>query len=273
MIVGKKQSMSSLDNLLSYTGKNCIFISPHLDDAVLSCSSLLLELAEKGCKTTIISIFTEGSSAPLSKDAAWILKTVGFENSHSYFHARRLEDQVACATVKAQCIHLGFTDALWRKKNIFRFFPLTWIGLLFPRLVYSYPSFQSIFLQESREKNLSEDIFQAIKNAIGKLGKYSDITLFFPLGIGNHVDHKMINTLSNLFKSKQIYWEDFPYNKKLEKDQNFFLLQKEFTLLHYSRFQIHKKESIFKTYKTQFYALFPNNKINLQTERFWIKSS
>lgn len=68
------------------------FISPHLDDAILSAGGLIYDLKYKG-KVKIITVFTKGDEI---------------------FLKRKIEDKNVCNYLGIDFIHLGFNDILWR---------------------------------------------------------------------------------------------------------------------------------------------------------------
>ncbi|MCR4313010.1 MAG: PIG-L family deacetylase [Candidatus Roizmanbacteria bacterium] len=68
------------------------FISPHLDDAILSAGGLINYLKDRK-KIKIITVFTEGDKL---------------------FLKRRIEDMNVCRYLGIEYLHLGFTDVLWR---------------------------------------------------------------------------------------------------------------------------------------------------------------
>ena len=72
---------------------NVYFISPHLDDAILSAGGLIYDLKDKE-KVKIVTVFTKGDEL---------------------FLKRKVEDENVCRYLKINYSHLGFKDALWRK--------------------------------------------------------------------------------------------------------------------------------------------------------------
>src|SRR3984885_15905401 len=92
-------------------GSPVIFVSPHLDDAVLSCGALLTQLARTN-SVTVLTVFS--SARPPAKwapSARNELRNHGATDAMSYFEARRAEDMAALQEVGASWIHLGFTHA------------------------------------------------------------------------------------------------------------------------------------------------------------------
>ncbi len=66
-----------------------VVVSPHLDDAVLSCGGLLAMAAERGEPTCVITVFSSGAEG----------------------ERRRAEDQEALAILGAEAVHVGLLDA------------------------------------------------------------------------------------------------------------------------------------------------------------------
>ncbi|MBB5036570.1 PIG-L deacetylase family protein [Prosthecobacter dejongeii] len=67
-----------------------LFISPHLDDAVFSCATLIQRLVAKGTRVVVATVFTEGSLD---------------------YPQRRDEDRKALHSLGVEAIHLGHLDA------------------------------------------------------------------------------------------------------------------------------------------------------------------
>ncbi len=78
--------------------KNYYFISPHLDDAILSAGALIYELKERG-RVKIITVFTKGDKS---------------------FLKRKVEDKNVCRFLKVGYLHLDFTDVMWRKRTVIK---------------------------------------------------------------------------------------------------------------------------------------------------------
>jgi LmbE family N-acetylglucosaminyl deacetylase len=71
-----------------------LVLSPHLDDAVLSCSGYMQRMQAEGARVVIASVFTEGDPR--------------------LYQTRRREDRCAAALLGASVRHLGFLDAPYR---------------------------------------------------------------------------------------------------------------------------------------------------------------
>jgi LmbE family N-acetylglucosaminyl deacetylase len=71
------------------------FISPHLDDAILSAGALIYELKNQG-RIKIITVFTKGDEL---------------------FLKRKIEDKNVCHYLDIDYLHLDFIDVLWRNSS------------------------------------------------------------------------------------------------------------------------------------------------------------
>lgn len=81
-----------------------ILISPHLDDAVLSCGQVLV--ATPGAKIVTVFAGVPESELPLTNFDV----QSGWTAAHQAVEGRRLEDRRAAAVLAADCIHLDFLD-------------------------------------------------------------------------------------------------------------------------------------------------------------------
>jgi LmbE family N-acetylglucosaminyl deacetylase len=192
-----------MDKSLKFLSKfnKCYFISPHLDDSIYSCSSLIRKLSYlKKCE--VITIFTSDPDITLidQLNFGFFIKE---KRIRAFPKLRRKEDISACKMVGASYTHLNFTDAISRS------------GFKFNQKNYVYNSSNpKKFHMDSME--LLFEIERSLKSIINK----SNLDCFFlPLGIGNHIDHIITNlSLKNLMKGDNLfYYEDFPYNT-LTKD-------------------------------------------------------
>src|ERR1700760_4988959 len=92
-----------------------MFVSPHLDDAVLSCGALLAHLA-RNCPVIVLTVFS--SAAPPAKwglAARRTLQGLGVPDAELLFEERRAEDITFLKEAGPSWIHLGLTDALFRR--------------------------------------------------------------------------------------------------------------------------------------------------------------
>lgn len=250
---------------------NFIFISPHYDDAVLSCSLLLEILQSVRKKTLVITVFTQASELPFTQQAQKFLKASGYNNANKLFSDRSKEDVVAMSYLGSKFIHLNFIDATWRKSKLFFKFPLIRPLLkYFPSLIHVYPDDKKQFSGQVSNKDISllKHIHKKVRTIIRSVD--NKILLFAPLGVGGHADHIIIRELAGKLKIPTIFWEDYPYNTFTNRLEDFFSEQNQYKL----HFEIEKKAMIKKykairMYKSQVPVLFPDNKISRTPERYY----
>src|SRR5688572_13834363 len=94
----------------------CIYLSPHLDDAVLSAGGLIYEQTQAGIPVEIWTFMCgyvpEGPVSPFAQShhEQW-----GFSSAEETVRMRRQEDKEASAIVGADITHFDFLDCLYRR--------------------------------------------------------------------------------------------------------------------------------------------------------------
>jgi LmbE family N-acetylglucosaminyl deacetylase len=138
-----------------------LVLSPHLDDAVLSCSSLMASR-----RSLIATFFTAGDAS---------------------YEARRAEDFEAAKILGASARHLGFRDAPFRS--------------------VLYRSFLGIVAGPA------DPLLKVEKALAGLLEELDPELVLAPLGVGNHVDHRLLrNAAAKLVRPERLlFYEDLPY--------------------------------------------------------------
>jgi LmbE family N-acetylglucosaminyl deacetylase len=177
-----------------------IYISPHLDDAVLSLGGLIWEKARTEVDVSIWTICAgDPPSSKLSSFAVSIHERWGL-GSNAVEH-RRGEDILACSILGADYYHFDIPDCIYRVS------PIT-----------------GDFLYES-ENDLWSSIHPDEYDLLVELEKQLEekfpinANIVCPLGIGDHVDHKLtVEAVTGAFREiskgknlKIYYYKDFPY--------------------------------------------------------------
>src|SRR3989338_4946817 len=181
----------------------CIFISPHFDDAVLSCGSLLMHLTGK-TSITIINVFTKAHKKPYTLSARKFLKeSNGGSDATVLFKERFKEDKNVLSSLNVKIINLGLVDALFRKKNNFNF-----LGKVFPEINHIYPTYKwHVVRRISPHDHATTQLKKILKKFNGE-----KILVFAPYGIGNHADHVITRKVCEDLFDNLILYSDFPYN-------------------------------------------------------------
>jgi hypothetical protein len=234
---------------------NFIFLSPHLDDAILSCGELLRYLSKKNKNITVITIFTKALRETISPQGRQFLKRCGYSSSIKLYKDFNLEDEKVLNFLKIKCIHLGYTDAAWRKDK----------GR---KLIYRNPNIQFSGIVSTKDKNLTQKISKDLMKHIGRL-KGKKIILG-PLSIGGHVDHTIIKKIIDGIKLPKLYWEDYPYNSNKGNIKDYFAKNNQEKLL----FKIYKlnysfKKNLIRFYQSQMKSLFPQGKMRIIREAYY----
>lgn len=226
-----------------------VFISPHLDDAVLSAGNLLVKLRSKQESVIIITVFTSFGAYPPSDDAMAFMKSCGYSTTGNFQKQRHKEERDATKILHAKPTFLNFTDGLFRI-----------IRSLLGRSQPIYPSFSQLLrgqispLDDNLRKTLTSTLRQAIQD---------DDILYAPLGIGNHVDHIIVHrVLRELFGQRTHFWLDQPY--ALAHRAN---VLKDFNLVMKLPTKPEKKK-ILHAYSSQIRILYPNG-LRLLSEEFY----
>ena len=92
-------------------------MSPHLDDAVFSCGSLIVALKEQGYQPVVITVFTKALKDKNSKFTKLFLKKSGFTNQAVFFNKRKKEDAQVLKKLGCKFYHLDFIDIAWRQNQ------------------------------------------------------------------------------------------------------------------------------------------------------------
>jgi LmbE family N-acetylglucosaminyl deacetylase len=168
-----------------------IFISPHLDDAILSCGGLIQKLvAEKN----IVEVWTicAGDPPEVNLSPFAIQQQNGFQTGVEYYENRRSEDIDACRFLGARHRHFSFIDCIYRHSRDYRWF---------------YDSEEAIFGDVIPE---DETMISEITIFLKTIIKPTDI-LVSPMAIGNHVDHQIVRIAMESLNRPIKYYADFPY--------------------------------------------------------------
>ncbi len=177
---------------------DALFISPHLDDAVLSAGGMISAYSRKKKRVCVYTVITEGCMGRYSEDAQKFLHDSGSSDADALFRSRKEEDRKALSLLGSAYVHGGFTDAIFRKNKS-------------GKLIYD--SFKSVFSGNiSREDAIfEEEVTRALRQFM--LTSVRDETeIYLPLGVGNHVDHLVtFNAGRRTFGNRITYWEDVPY--------------------------------------------------------------
>lgn len=168
-----------------------IIISPHFDDAVLSCGGLIWDAARKGVPVEIWTVCAGyPEPGPLSDLAVRIHAQWRTGDGRETVELRRGEDRAAAAQVGATVRHLSTPDCIYRKDTSGAF--------LYTDDVFDPPHPADAVLPERIAAELSA-------------GLERDDLLICPLTVGHHVDHVITRAAVEGLGRPLAYYADIPY--------------------------------------------------------------
>ncbi len=180
---------------------SAIYLSPHLDDAVLSCGGQIAQLVRAGQAVRVVTVFA-GDVPADAADSPFV------QELHTRWGlgpnppaARRAEDRAALRILGARATHLPFPDCVYR------------LGRMGAPL---YPTRDAIFGEVAQvEMPLIDEIVRALR----RLRVPRDARVILPLTAGHHVDHQIVRAAGEQWckmqeagcKRQVAYYEDYPY--------------------------------------------------------------
>jgi LmbE family N-acetylglucosaminyl deacetylase len=181
-----------------------IYLSPHPDDAVLSCGGTIFQQAHAGGSVAVVTIFV-GSPLPGGPDSPLIRELHARWGAESDPSAvRRAEDTRALAALSPsiEVRHLDLLDC------IYRLHPTTGKPL--------YTTEEALF----GPVHPDDPALGALRD-LSKPG--AGVMLYVPLAVGGHVDHRIVRRVVEewgLPHSQVRYYEDYPYMEQPDALEN-----------------------------------------------------
>ena len=172
-----------------------IYLSPHLDDVVLSCGAIINDQIRRHEIVKIWTIFAGDSpQQEFSQFAQEIHKR--WNTGPQAAESRRTEDTLACERLQAISQHFHYPDCIYR----------TLPESSHPLIEKEADLFQSLPISE---QPLIDKIVHHLRLALP-----AEYNLVIPLGIGNHIDHQIVRKVGETLNRSRFYYADFPYSIK-----------------------------------------------------------
>lgn len=167
-----------------------IYLSPHLDDAVLSAGGLIYEQTRSGA-TVEIWTFMCGmpSETEFSPFAQLLHHQWGFSSAKETVLSRREEDRQAAQIVGAAVRHFDFLDCIYRRDRN-----------------GEWPYYEISLPPQELDADLPAQIAQTISSRL-----QPDDVLVCQLSVGSHVDHVLVRMAAELLGRPLYYDIDIPY--------------------------------------------------------------
>lgn len=182
-----------------------IYLSPHFDDAALSCGGLIWQQTQAG---NIVSVWTvcagEPPPGPFSNFAQELHQRWG--SGRAAVALRREEDIAACIQMQAEYRHLLLPDGIYRR-----------VGEQYlPSPAPTDASFSSPHVYQTWEEMIdlerppeAEQISQLAEFLSTELPPNAQIVS--PLALGSHVDHRLVRAAAEQTGRPLLYYADYPY--------------------------------------------------------------
>jgi LmbE family N-acetylglucosaminyl deacetylase len=168
-----------------------LYLSPHLDDAIISCGGLIAQQAASGELVSVLTICAgDPPPGPLSPFARELHERWG--ESSSPIAVRRAEDRVACGRLDAVVVHLDVPDAIYRRDRE-------------GELLYTSES-DIVGPIHMKEQNLIHHLANSLKEQCPE-----EFRIYCPLGVGGHVDHRLTRRAAERLGASLWYYHDLPY--------------------------------------------------------------
>ncbi|MFC8038847.1 PIG-L deacetylase family protein [Paenarthrobacter sp. NPDC057355] len=244
-----------------------LFLSPHLDDAVLSCGALI-EAQSQERRIIVATIFTEAQPPPHTRAARSYVRQCTIPDAGELFEARQSEDRAVLQELGVESIHLGEVDALFRRR---RKPPMVgssvWEGLL-PELTHRYPSYRFDIAMGRIAKGDLALIGQLRADVAALIARTQAELLFCPAGVGKHVDHLMTREIGMGHPENVVMYSDFPYDLVAAPDRT-YMSKMGFVPWTWDT-GLDAKPARIRQYLTQADALFPDGDIPVNPETYYV---
>ena len=170
-----------------------IVLSPHFDDAALSCGGTLARAVAQGWPVLVVSICTGSPDlgAPLSLFAEHHHQKWGLSAGEA-MQQRLDEDIQSLETLGADSYQLDLLDAIYRLPD-------------------RYHDNATLFGSLAETDPLPAQISAALQPLVER---YPEALFYAPLAIGNHVDHQATFLVAEQFAAQGVsvvFYEDIPY--------------------------------------------------------------
>lgn len=184
-------------------GVPVVVLSPHLDDAVLSCGALMTYALSR-TSVTVVTFFTEPGQAPYTRSARRYLRQAGGRDADAVFQHRRDQERAALEALGITCVHAGLTEALFRRRPA---------NLNRSRVTHVYPFYRA-HATSSRIVTADAGMLREVREIIHQVAGSGTNLVLAPLGVGGHVDRILVRTAAQSSGAPVAYYRDFPGNRR-----------------------------------------------------------
>lgn len=169
-----------------------IYLSPHLDDAALSCGGQIFARTAVGQSVLVVTVMA--GDAPPGLSSPIIDELHGrWQVPNEVVAVRREEDRAACRVLGADWLHWPALDCVYRMD------PETGEPL--------YPTWEAVI---GGVHPVDAVLVAEVAGLLEELPGYG--RLLTPMGIGNHADHLVVRQAAQQAGGEKLaFYEDYPY--------------------------------------------------------------
>jgi LmbE family N-acetylglucosaminyl deacetylase len=176
-----------------------VYLSPHLDDAVLSCGGSIHRHTARGEPVRVVTVLSAEFAGENLSDFALFQHRLWGEPPQP-MALRRAEDVAALATLGAEVEHLSYLDAVYRGSD---------------QGLWMYTDLTSLFGDVHADDPLGLSGAQGLVDELAARIAPADQSLIYaPLGAGGHVDHRIVHAAAQGLRAqgyRLAFYEDYPY--------------------------------------------------------------
>jgi LmbE family N-acetylglucosaminyl deacetylase len=177
-----------------------LFLSPHFDDAAYSCGATIYRLALQGVRVAVLTIMAGAVPKPLPDTPLLrdLHKRWGVDGRQAV-KVRLREDKRALKRLKAQALYLELPDCVYR---VVDGHPL-------------YPTEADLW-GKVHPHDYAPAMLAQITQLTSELIGHRIEVIYAPLGVGRHVDHRIVRDWARMLGQARPEWRlkfytDFPY--------------------------------------------------------------
>lgn len=179
-----------------------LYLSPHFDDAVLSCGGLIAQQTGQGQRVVVVTLCAGAPPpGPVSAFAEfqhqrWLAEHPGADP----VSLRQAEDRAACTILGAEPVYLDDLDCIYRRGS-----DGAWL----------YDSEESLW----GPLHPGDDTTALTAELASLIEGLKPAVIYAPLAAGNHVDHQRARRVAEawlLDGMPVLFYEDFPYVERGE---------------------------------------------------------
>ncbi|AVV45723.1 PIG-L family deacetylase [Streptomyces sp. ID05-04B] len=248
------------------TGTPLVVLSPHLDDAVLSCGALMSH-AVGHTQVRVATFFTEPGAPPYTVSGRQYLRQVGQPDAERLYRDRRAEDREVLRRLGVDWLHLGLVDGLFRRRAAASGGGRGRLRRVLPEAAHVYPTYR-LHLATGRISRHDAATVSRVLALLEELASPPRTVLLAPSGVGGHVDHVLVRTAAELSGAPVVYYSDFPYNQRNGLDPR-FVERNALVEVEWAR-ELAAKPALVRGYRSQADALFPGGRIPLVPETYML---